>query len=123
MRGPFQSILQSTGNRHSLTWPITFKYRLLLEDFHDGDRSASVQGIVHDPEYLYFGRISLGQQFFVMDKLREDALSIQDTHSLSRVEQYLCLHYKTEFPGIEKIIPDLGDESHQSEDQVQEILR
>jgi AraC-like DNA-binding protein len=102
--GTIQSILQSTGNRHSLSWPITFKYRLLLEDFmteivqHPFRELFTIRNISILVEYLL-------QQFFVMDRLRGDsnALSIQDTHSLSRVEQYLCLHYKTEFPGIEKL--------------------
>src|SRR5580658_7161684 len=100
--GTIQSILQSTGNRHSLSWPITFKYRLLLEDFmteivqHPFRELFTIRNISILVEYLL-------QQFFVMDKLRGDALSIQDTHRLSRVEQYLCLHYRTEFPGIEKL--------------------
>ena len=121
--GTIQSILESTGNEHSLSWPITFKYRLLLEDFmteivqHPFRELFTIRNISILVEYLL-------QQFFVMDKLSRDgnALSIQDTHSLSRVEQYLCLHYKKEFPGIEKCLY-LGDEPHQSEDQVQEILR
>jgi AraC-like DNA-binding protein len=102
--GTIQSILESTGNEHSLSWPITFKYRLLLEDFmteivqHPFRELFTIRNISILVEYLL-------QQFFVMDKLSRDgnALSIQDTHSLSRVEQYLCLHYKTEFPGIEKL--------------------
>jgi AraC-like DNA-binding protein len=102
--GTIQSILHSTDNRHSLSWPITFKYRLLLEDFmteivqHPFRELFTIRNISILVEYLL-------QQFFVMDKLRGDgnSLSIQDTHSLSRVEQYLCLHYKTEFPGIEKL--------------------
>jgi AraC-like DNA-binding protein len=102
--GTIQSILHSTGNQHSLSWPITFKYRLLLEDFmteivqHPFRELFTIRNISILVEYLL-------QQFFVMDKLKGDgnALSIQDTRSLSRVEQYLCLHYKTEFPGIEKL--------------------
>jgi len=31
--GTIESILQSTGNESTLSWPITFKYRLLLNDF------------------------------------------------------------------------------------------
>jgi hypothetical protein len=71
---------------------------------HDGDRSASFPGAFHDPNISILVEYLL-QQFFVMDKLSRDGnvLSIQDTHSLSRVEHYLCLHYKTEFPGIEKL--------------------
>lgn len=102
--GTINSILQSTGHEATLTWPITFKYRLLLNDFmaeiiqHPFRELFTIRNISILVEYLL-------QQFFVMNKLREDgnALSIQDTHSLSRVEQHLCLHYKKEFPGIEKL--------------------
>src|SRR5579863_8147726 len=100
--GAITAILSSAGGRSSLTWPITFKYRLLLNDFmseivqHPFRELFTIRNISVLVEYLL-------QQFFVMDKLRGDALSMQDTHSLSRVEQYLCLHYKTEFPGIEKL--------------------
>jgi AraC-like DNA-binding protein len=102
--GTIQSILDTTGNEHSLSWPITFKYRLLLEDFmaeivqHPFRELFTIRNISILVEYLLL-------QFFVMDKLTREGnvLSVQDTHSLSRVEQYLCLHYKTEFPGIEKL--------------------
>ncbi len=102
--GTIQSILQSTGNERSLSWPINFKYRLLLEEFmseivqHPFRELFTIRNISILVEYLL-------QQFFVMDKLRRDknGLSIQDTYSLSRVEQYLCLHYKKEFPGIGKL--------------------
>jgi AraC-like DNA-binding protein len=102
--GAIQTILETAGNNHSLTWPITFKYRLLLEDFmneivqHPFRELFTLRNISILVEYLL-------QQFFVMDKLGRDGngLSPQDTHSLSRVEQHLCLHYKTEFPGIEKL--------------------
>jgi AraC-like DNA-binding protein len=102
--GAINSILESAGNAHSLSWPITFKYRLLLEDFmseilqHPFRELFTIRNISILVEYLL-------QQFFVMSKLGRDgsALSIQDTHSLSRVEQYLCIHYKKEFPGIEKL--------------------
>ncbi len=100
--GTISRILQARGK--VLTWPITFKYRLLLNDFmteivqHPFRELFTVRNVSVLIEYLL-------QQFFVMDKLSEEgnALSIQDTHSLSRVEQHLCLHYKTEFPGIEKL--------------------
>ena len=102
--GTIQTILESTGNEHSVSWPITFKYRLLLEDFmteivqHPFRELFTIRNISVLVEYLL-------QQFFVMDKLSRDgnALSIQDTASLSRVEQFLCLHYRKEFPGIEKL--------------------
>jgi AraC-like DNA-binding protein len=102
--GTIQSILESTGNEHSLSWPITFKYRLLLEDFmteivqHPFRELFTIRNISILVEYLLM-------QFFVMEKLSRggNILSIQDTHSLSRVEQYLCLHYKKEFPGIDKL--------------------
>jgi AraC-like DNA-binding protein len=102
--GTIQSILEAAGNDYSLTWPITFKYRLLLEDFmteivqHPFRELFTIRNVSILVEYLL-------QQFFVMDKLSRDgnALSIQDTVSLSRVEQYLCLHYRTEFPGIGKL--------------------
>jgi AraC-like DNA-binding protein len=102
--GTIQAILESTGNAHSLCWPITFKYRLLLEDFmteivqHPFRELFTIRNISVLVEYLL-------QQFFVMDKLSRDgnALSIQDTVSLSRVEQYLCFHYRKEFAGIEKL--------------------
>ena len=102
--GTIRSILDASGSDHSLTWPITFKYRLLLEDFmaeivqHPFRELFTIRNISILVEYLL-------QQFFVMDKLSRggNALRIQDTNGLSRVEQYLCLHYKTEFPGIEKL--------------------
>jgi AraC-like DNA-binding protein len=102
--GTINSILESAGNEHSLSWPITFKYRLLLNDFmteiiqHPFRELFTIRNISILVEYLL-------QQFFVMDKLDKDgnALSTQDTHSLSRVEQHLCVHYKKEFPGIEKL--------------------
>ncbi|HEV2482806.1 MAG TPA: AraC family transcriptional regulator [Puia sp.] len=100
--GTINRILQARGK--VLTWPITFKYRLLLNDFmteivqHPFRELFTIRNVSVLIEYLL-------QQFFVMDKLSAagNALSIQDTHSLSRVEQHLCLHYKTEFPGIEKL--------------------
>ncbi|HEY6899538.1 MAG TPA: AraC family transcriptional regulator [Puia sp.] len=102
--GAINSILQTTGNEATLTWPITFKYRLLLNDFmaeivqHPFRELFTIRNISILIEYLL-------QQFFVMNKLSQDGnvLSVQDTHSLSRVEQHLCLHYKKEFPGIEKL--------------------
>jgi AraC-like DNA-binding protein len=102
--GTISTILQSTGNEATLTWPITFKYRLLLNDFmaeiiqHPFRELFTIRNISILIEYLL-------QQFFVMNKLSQDgnALSVQDTHSLSKVEQHLCLHYKKEFPGIEKL--------------------
>jgi AraC-like DNA-binding protein len=102
--GTIATILESAGNDHSLSWPITFKYRLLLNDFmseivqHPFRELFTIRNISVLVEYLL-------QQFFVMDKLGKEgnALSIQDTQSLSRVEQFLCLHYKKEFPGIEKL--------------------
>ena len=102
--GTIATILESTGNEATLSWPITFKYRLLLNDFmteiiqHPFRELFTIRNISILTEYLL-------QQFFVMNKLGEDgsALSIQDTHSLSRVEHHLCLHYKKEFPGIEKL--------------------
>ena len=102
--GAVNAILESAGHEHSITWPITFKYRLLLNDFmseivqHPFPELFTIRNISVLIEYLL-------QQFFVMDKLGKDGnvLSMQDTHSLSRVEQHLCLHYKKEFPGIEKL--------------------
>jgi AraC-like DNA-binding protein len=102
--GTISSILQSAGNEATLTWPITFKYRLLLNDFmaeiiqHPFRELFTIRNISILIEYLL-------QQFFVMNKLSQDgnSLSSQDTHSLSKVEQHLCLHYKKEFPGIEKL--------------------
>ena len=102
--GAVNAILESAGHEHSITWPITFKYRLLLNDFmseivqHPFPELFTIRNISVLIEYLL-------QQFFVMDKLSKEGnvLSMQDTHSLSRVEQHLCLHYKKEFPGIEKL--------------------
>jgi AraC-like DNA-binding protein len=102
--GAVNAILESAGHTHSITWPITFKYRLLLNDFmseiiqHPFPELFTIRNISVLIEYLL-------QQFFVMDKLGKEGnvLSMQDTHSLSRVEQHLCLHYKKEFPGIEKL--------------------
>jgi AraC-like DNA-binding protein len=102
--GTISTILQSAGNEATLTWPITFKYRLLLNDFmaeiiqHPFRELFTIRNISILIEYLL-------QQFFVMNQLNRDgnSLSTQDTHSLSKVEQHLCLHYKKEFPGIEKL--------------------
>ena len=102
--GTIGRILETAGGGETLTWPITFKYRLLLNDFmaeivqHPFRELFTIRNISMLIEYLL-------QQFFVMDRLNREgnALSLQDTHSLSRVEQHLCLHYKTEFPGIEKL--------------------
>lgn len=102
--GTITGILETAGGGETLTWPITFKYRLLLTDFmteivqHPFRELFTIRNISMLIEYLL-------QQFFVMDRLSREgnALSVQDTHSLSRVEQHLCLHYKTEFPGIERL--------------------
>ena len=99
-----QSILQSSNSVASISWPITFKYRLLINDFmseivqHPFRELFTIRNISVLVEYLL-------QQFFVMDKLTRDGnyLSTQDTHNLSKVEQHLCSHYKKEFPGIEKL--------------------
>lgn len=102
--GTIGAILDSPDGQASLTWPITFKYRLLLNDFmteivqHPFRELFTVRNVSMLMEYLL-------QQFFVMQKLAGDGngLTSQDTRSLSRVEQHLCLHYKKEFPGIEKL--------------------
>jgi len=102
--GTIGAILDSPGAPASLTWPITFKYRLLLNDFmteiiqHPFRELFTIRNVSTLMEYLL-------QQLFVMQKLSDDgnSLSTQDTRSLSRVEHHLCLHYKTEFPGIEKL--------------------
>jgi AraC-like DNA-binding protein len=102
--GAIQSILQSTDNISSLSWPITFKYRLLINDFmaeiiqHPFRELFTIRNISVLVEYLL-------QQFFVMDKLSREGnqLSTLDTHNLSKVEQHLCGCYKKEFPGIEKL--------------------
>ncbi|HEY1215108.1 MAG TPA: AraC family transcriptional regulator [Bryobacteraceae bacterium] len=102
--GTIGAILDSPEGPASLTWPITFKYRLLLNDFmaeivqHPFRELFTIRNVSMLMEYLL-------QQFFVMQKLAGEGigLSTQDTRSLSRVEQHLCLHYKKEFPGIEKL--------------------
>ncbi|HEY4064351.1 MAG TPA: AraC family transcriptional regulator [Puia sp.] len=102
--GTIQAILQSADYPPTLSWPITFKYRLLLNDFmaeivqHPFRELFTIRNVSILVEYLL-------QQFFVMDKLGKEGnpLSTQDTHSLSRVEQHLCSHYRKEFPGIEKL--------------------
>ncbi len=102
--GTITSILGSSEGPAILTWPITFKYRLLLNDFmteivqHPFRELYTIRNISMLIEYLL-------QQFFVMEKLEKEGngLSTQDTRSLSRVEHHLCLHYKKEFPGIEKL--------------------
>ena len=102
--GTISRILGKPGAGETLTWPITFKYRLLLNDFmteivqHPFRELFTIRNVSVLIEYLL-------QQFFVMDRLGREGngLSDTDTHSLSRVEQQLCLQYKTEFPGIEKL--------------------
>ena len=102
--GTIATILQSPEAPAVLSWPITFKYRLLLNDFmteivqHPFRELYAIRNVSLLMEYLL-------QQFFVMQKLAAEGsdLSVQDTRSLSRVEQHLCMHYKKEFPGIEKL--------------------
>jgi AraC-like DNA-binding protein len=102
--GAIQSILQSHHNSSSLSWPITFKYRLLLNDFmadviqHPFRELFAIRNVSILVEYLL-------QQFFVMERLAGDGnyLSTQDTLNLSKVEHHLCSNYKQEFPGIEKL--------------------
>ncbi|HMH21666.1 MAG TPA: AraC family transcriptional regulator [Puia sp.] len=102
--GTIQSILSTAKGNSSLTWPITFKYRLLINDFmaeivqHPFRELFTIRNISILVEYLL-------QQFFVMDKLVKegDYLSGQDMYNLSKVEQYLCANYRTEFPGVEKL--------------------
>lgn len=102
--GTIDAILRLSDGQAALSWPITFKYRLLLNDFmteivqHPFRELFTIRNVSMLMEYLL-------QQFFVMQKLADDGngLSNQDTRSLSRVEQHLCLHYKNEFPGIEKL--------------------
>jgi AraC-like DNA-binding protein len=102
--GTIQSILQSANSTSSLNWPITFKYRLLINNFmdeiveHPFRELFAIRNISVLVEYLL-------QQFFVMSKLVEDGnyLSAQDMHNLSKVEHHLCANYKKEFPGIEKL--------------------
>jgi AraC-like DNA-binding protein len=102
--GIIAAILKSPEAPVVLSWPITFKYRLLLNDFmmeivqHPFRELYTIRNVSMLIEYLL-------QQFFVMERLEKEGngLSIQDTRSLSRVEQHLCLHYKKEFPGIEKL--------------------
>jgi AraC-like DNA-binding protein len=102
--GMIRSMLQTTNGGSFLSWPITFKYRLLINEF--------MEGIVEHPfrELFAVRNIStligyLFQQFFVMEQLGKDGnyLSAQDMHNLSMVEEHLCTNYKTEFPGIEKL--------------------
>jgi AraC-like DNA-binding protein len=102
--GTIASILKAPERPAVLSWPITFKYRLLLNDFmaeivqHPFRELYTIRNVSMLIEHLL-------QQFFVMERLEKEGngLSIQDTRSLSRVEQHLCLHYKKEFPGIEKL--------------------
>jgi AraC-like DNA-binding protein len=102
--GAIRSILQSAKHDTPLNWPITFKYRLLINDFmeeivqHPFRELFTIRNISVLIEYLF-------QQFYVMDKLAKEGnyLSPQDTTNLSKVEHHLCLHYKKEFPGIEKL--------------------
>jgi AraC-like DNA-binding protein len=102
--GAIQSILQSHNTTSSLSWPITFKYRLLLNDFmadiiqHPFRELFTIRNVSILVEYLL-------QQFFVMERLAQDGnyLSSQDTLNLSKVEHHLCSNYKQEFPGIEKL--------------------
>jgi AraC-like DNA-binding protein len=102
--GAIHSILQTADSVSALNWPLTFKYRLLLNDFmaeivqHPFRELFTIRNISILIEYLF-------QQFFVMEKLAKEGnyLSTQDTHNLSKVEQHLCAYYKTEFPGIEKL--------------------
>jgi len=101
--GTIQSILTS-GNHPSLSWPITFKYRILINEFmdeiiqHPFKELFAIRNISLLIEHLLY-------QFFVMEKLGKEGnyLSMQDTHNLSRVEQHLSVNYKSEFPGIEKL--------------------
>jgi AraC-like DNA-binding protein len=102
--GAIQNILSGGAGAASISWPITFKYRLLINDFmteivqHPFRELYTIRNISVLVEYML-------QQFFVMDKLSKDGnyLSTQDTYNLSKVEQHLCSHYKKEFPGIEKL--------------------
>ncbi len=102
--GTIRSMLQTANGGSSLSWPINFKYRLLINEFmeaivqHPFRELFAVRNISILMEYLL-------QQFFVMDKLGKDGnfLSAQDMHNLSMVEDHLCTNYKTEFPGIEKL--------------------
>ena len=101
--GAIQSILQSHNNT-SVSWPITFKYRLLLNDFmadivqHPFRELFTIRNVSILVEFLL-------QQFFVMERLSKEGnyLSTQDTVNLSKVEHHLCSNYKLEFPGIEKL--------------------
>jgi AraC-like DNA-binding protein len=102
--GTIQAILQSANSPSSLSWPITFKYRLLINNFmdeiveHPFRELFAIRNISVLVEYLL-------QQFFVMKQLGEDGnyLSAQDMHNLTKVEGHLCANYKKEFPGIEKL--------------------
>jgi AraC-like DNA-binding protein len=102
--GTILNILQSSSEQTSLNWPITFKYRLLINEFmdeilqHPFRELFTMRNISVLVEYLF-------QQSSVMEKLSRDGnyLSTQDTNNLSKVEQHLCLNYKKEFPGIEKL--------------------
>jgi len=99
-----REMLQTANGGSSLCWPITFKYRLLINEFmeaiveHPFRELFAVRNISILMEYLL-------QQFFVMEKLGKDGnyLSTQDTYNLSMVEEHLCTNYKTEFPGIERL--------------------
>lgn len=99
-----RSMLQTSNTHSSVSWPITFKYRLLINEFmeaiveHPFRELFAVRNISILIEYLL-------QQFDVMDKLGKEGnyLSSQDMYNLSMVEEHLCTNYKTEFPGIEKL--------------------
>ncbi len=102
--GMLRSMLQSANGGASLSWPITFKYRLLINEFmeaiveHPFRELFAVRNISILLEYLF-------QQSFIMEQLGKEGnyLSAQDAYSLSMVEEHLCMNYKTEFPGIEKL--------------------
>lgn len=102
--GTIGAILASNKDSPTLSWPITFKYRLLINDFmaeilqHPFRELFTIRNISILVEYLF-------QQFYVMEKLGKDGnyLSTQDTNNLTKVEQHLCVNYKNEFPGIEKL--------------------
>jgi AraC-like DNA-binding protein len=98
------SIVGPGKGNSSVSWPITYKYRLLIDDF--------IAAIVDHPFRELFAARNISmliecllQQYFVMTELNKDGncLSAQDMLSLCRVEDRLCAHYKLEFPGIEKL--------------------
>lgn len=100
----FRKMLYGSGKDGPVRLPIHYQYRLLIGDFLEKVRQHPFRKLfaIRNISTLF---AYLSQQIAALERLGKEgtAMSERDIGSLWSVEQYLCIHYRKEFPGIGKL--------------------